>query len=131
MTLHRSAFILAGALLLSIGRVVTALAVGSGSRGLSLAAETTLCQEQTAPVSGGTYIVQNNEFDSGASECATTDGSAPASSPASAPTPVSTGASPGSTTSHAGTCSAAYSVVSSWPGNSLARGPLTWCPMEA
>jgi Glycosyl hydrolase family 12/Cellulose binding domain len=75
MTLHRSAFILAGALLLAIGCVITALAVGSGSRGLSLAAETTLCQEQTAPVSGGTYIVQNNEFDSGASECATTDGS--------------------------------------------------------
>ena len=75
MTLHRSAFILAGALLLAIGCVITALAVGSGSRGLSLAAETTLCQQQTAPVAGGTYIVQNNEFDSGASECDTTDGS--------------------------------------------------------
>jgi hypothetical protein len=40
------------------------------------AATTTLCQFETSPVSGGTYTVQNNEFDSGASECATTDGNA-------------------------------------------------------
>lgn len=40
------------------------------------AATATLCQEQTAPVSGGTYTVQNNEFASSASECVTTDGSA-------------------------------------------------------
>jgi cellulose 1,4-beta-cellobiosidase len=40
------------------------------------AATTTLCQEQTAPVGGGTYTVQNNEFDSSASECVSTDGSA-------------------------------------------------------
>ena len=40
------------------------------------AATTSLCQEQTASVSGGTYIVQNNEFDSSASECVTTDGNA-------------------------------------------------------
>jgi hypothetical protein len=40
------------------------------------AATTTLCQEQTASVSGGTYTVQNNEYDSSASECATTDGNA-------------------------------------------------------
>jgi cellulose 1,4-beta-cellobiosidase len=39
------------------------------------AATTTLCQEQTAAV-GGSYIVQNNEFDSSASECVTTDGNA-------------------------------------------------------
>lgn len=39
------------------------------------AATTTLCDEQTAAV-GGSYIVQNNEYDSGASECVTTDGNA-------------------------------------------------------
>ena len=40
------------------------------------AASSTLCSEQTASVSGGTYIVQNNEYDSSASECVTTDGGA-------------------------------------------------------
>jgi Glycosyl hydrolase family 12/Cellulose binding domain len=39
------------------------------------AATTTLCSEQTAAV-GGSYIVQNNEYDSSASECVTTDGNA-------------------------------------------------------
>ena len=39
------------------------------------AATTTLCNEQTQAV-GGSYIVQNNEFDSSASECVTTDGNA-------------------------------------------------------
>jgi Glycosyl hydrolase family 12/Ricin-type beta-trefoil lectin domain len=42
----------------------------------SLAATTTLCNSQSAPVSGGTYIVQNNEWNSSASECITTDGNA-------------------------------------------------------
>ena len=37
---------------------------------------TTLCQEETAPVSGGIYTVQNNEFGSGAPECIGTDASA-------------------------------------------------------
>lgn len=40
------------------------------------AATTTLCSEQTAPVGGGGYIVQNNEYDSSASECVSTDGNA-------------------------------------------------------
>jgi hypothetical protein len=40
------------------------------------AATTTLCNEQTASVAGAAYIVQNNEYDSSASECATTDGNA-------------------------------------------------------
>ena len=40
------------------------------------AATTQLCQEQTTPVSGGIYTVQNNEWGSGASECITTDGNA-------------------------------------------------------
>jgi Glycosyl hydrolase family 12/Cellulose binding domain len=39
------------------------------------AATTTLCAEQTAPA-GGSYIVQNNEYDSSASECVSTDGNA-------------------------------------------------------
>jgi hypothetical protein len=40
------------------------------------AALTTLCNEQTASVASGTYVVQNNEYDSSASECVTTDGNA-------------------------------------------------------
>jgi hypothetical protein len=40
------------------------------------AATTTLCNSQTASVGGGTYIVQNNEWNSSASECVTTDGNA-------------------------------------------------------
>jgi hypothetical protein len=51
----------------------TALALTSQG---AQAATTTLCQEETTPVSGGTYTVQNNEFDSGASECISTDGNA-------------------------------------------------------
>ena len=40
------------------------------------AAPTSLCDAQTASVAGGGYIVQNNEYDSSASECVTTDGNA-------------------------------------------------------
>jgi len=61
--------------------IVTALAIalaGAGAVWLAgpsaRAATTTLCQEQTASVDGGTYTVQNNEFDSSASQCVTTDG---------------------------------------------------------
>jgi Glycosyl hydrolase family 12 len=39
-------------------------------------ATATICQEDIAPVSGGTYIVQNDEFGSSAPECVTTDGTA-------------------------------------------------------
>jgi cellulose 1,4-beta-cellobiosidase len=60
------------ALLLALGG---GLAVVAGSTGAQ-AATTTLCQSQTAPVGGGTYIVQNNEWNSSASECVTTDGNA-------------------------------------------------------
>ena len=48
------------------------LALGAGH---ARAATMTLCGEQTAAV-GGSYIVQNNEWDSTASECVTTDGNA-------------------------------------------------------
>ena len=40
------------------------------------AATTTLCNSQTASVGGGSYLVQNDEWNSSAAECATTDGSA-------------------------------------------------------
>jgi hypothetical protein len=40
------------------------------------AATTSLCDAQTASVAGGGYIVQNNEYDSSASECVSTDGNA-------------------------------------------------------
>jgi len=40
------------------------------------AAPSTLCGGQQASVAGGTYIVQNNEYNSGANECLTTDGGA-------------------------------------------------------
>jgi len=40
------------------------------------AAATTLCNSQAASVAGGSYIVQNNEWGSTASECITTDGNA-------------------------------------------------------
>jgi len=42
----------------------------------SLAASASLCNSQTSSVGGGTYIVQNNEWNSSASECVTTDGNA-------------------------------------------------------
>jgi hypothetical protein len=38
------------------------------------AATTTLCNSQTAAVDGGQYTVENNEWNSSASECVTTDG---------------------------------------------------------
>jgi Glycosyl hydrolase family 12/Cellulose binding domain len=83
MTRSKSALAAAAALLVAVGCVL-ALAANSGGRTVhdalaanpgAQAATTSLCQEQTASVSGGTYIVQNNEYDSSASECATTDGS--------------------------------------------------------
>jgi cellulose 1,4-beta-cellobiosidase len=58
------------ALLLVFGGVVAALFSGSAH------AATSLCQSQTASVGGGTYTVQNNEWNSSASECVTTDGGA-------------------------------------------------------
>ena len=66
----RSVLATTAALVLVFGGVVAALFSGSAH-----AATTTLCSEQTAPV-GGSYIVQNNEYDSSASECVTTDGNA-------------------------------------------------------
>lgn len=62
------------------GTAAFALILGAGLAATSAesarAATTQLCQEQTAPVSGGAYVVQNNEWGSSASECITTDGNA-------------------------------------------------------
>ena len=66
-------------------RVLLVIVVLAGLAGITVsaalgtsahAATTTLCNSQTASVGGGSYIVQNNEWDSSAAECVTTDGSA-------------------------------------------------------
>ena len=81
MTRSRYALAVAATLLLALGTFLAARAVSPGGQPPAVtaspaaAAATTLCQEQTAPVSGGTYTVQNNEFDSSAPECVSTDGS--------------------------------------------------------
>ncbi|MGE5292358.1 MAG: GH12 family glycosyl hydrolase domain-containing protein [Micromonosporaceae bacterium] len=59
-----------------VAAALTALGGTAAFAAGSQAATTTLCNSQTASVSGGTYIVQNNEWGSGASECITTDGNA-------------------------------------------------------
>ncbi len=51
----------------------TALTFGAAT---AQAATTTLCNGQSAAVAGGAYIVQNNEWNSSAPECVTTDGNA-------------------------------------------------------
>ena len=63
--------------------MATALATALGGMALLVlgaahahAATSTLCNSQTAAVAGGTYIVQNNEWNSSASECVSTDGNA-------------------------------------------------------
>src|SRR5580692_5019459 len=69
---HRKPVLMTAALLLALSGGIAAVVGSTGAQ----AATTSLCQEQTASVSNGTYIVQNNEFDSSASECVTTDGNA-------------------------------------------------------
>jgi len=82
VTRSRSALAIAATLLVALGTFLVARAVsGSGRLAVPTASpaavtSTTLCQEQTAQAAGGTYIVQNNEFDSGASECVSSDGGA-------------------------------------------------------
>jgi hypothetical protein len=69
---HKKPVLMTAALLLALSGGIAAVVGSTGAQ----AATTSLCQEQTASVSGGTYIVQNNEFDSSASECLSTDGNA-------------------------------------------------------
>jgi hypothetical protein len=71
MDFRKRSIALTAALMLALGGGIAALAAGGAQ-----AATSTLCASQTAPVSGGTYIVQNNEWNSSASECVTTDGGA-------------------------------------------------------
>ncbi len=71
MTHSKSALTTTVALLLALGGVVAAIIGGSAH-----AATTSLCQSQTASVGGGTYIDQNNEWNSSAAECISTDGNA-------------------------------------------------------
>ena len=71
MVHRRPVFAVVVALLLALGGGFAVLSGGEAS-----AATTSLCQEQTASVASGSYIVQNNEYDSGAQECVTTDGNA-------------------------------------------------------
>ena len=70
MYFRKSVLTAAATTLLLVGGTVAVFSGGSAQ-----AATTSLCQEQTAAV-GGSYIVQNNEFDSSASECVSTDGNA-------------------------------------------------------
>jgi hypothetical protein len=72
VTKRGSVLVIATVLAVALGGVAGLLVSNSGAQ----AATTTLCQEQTAAVSGGTDIAQNNEFGSGAPECASTDGNA-------------------------------------------------------
>jgi cellulose 1,4-beta-cellobiosidase len=65
---------------LAAGSLVTVLAAATllaaaPSQGAN-ADPATLCGGQAAPVAGGTYTVQNNEYNSGADECLSTDGGA-------------------------------------------------------
>ena len=82
MTRSRYALTIAATLLLALGTFLAAGAISPGGPPPALTANpaaavtTSLCQQQTTPVSGGTYTVQNNEFDSSAPECVSTDGSA-------------------------------------------------------
>jgi hypothetical protein len=59
------------AALLALGGTLAVLPATSSD-----AATTQLCQSQTAPVDGGAYTVENNEWGSSALECVTTDGGA-------------------------------------------------------
>src|ERR1700691_4467585 len=121
---HRGPFLTAAALLLTLGAAVAGPASGSAQ-----AATTTLCQEQTASVSGGTYIVQNNEYDSSASECATTDGSDDFTV-ADSSIDNSTDGSPGAYPSiyqgcHWGNCSSGGLSAHPVEGSSLTPGAVT------
>jgi hypothetical protein len=66
----------------AIALMAAAVAGAAGAVALALpavnsqAATTTLCNSQTAAVSGGAYTVQNNEWGSSAPECISTDGNA-------------------------------------------------------
>jgi hypothetical protein len=66
----RPVFLAFAALALGTGALVGVTAAGAR------ADDARLCQYQVARVSGGRYVVQNNEWDSSAPECITTNGGA-------------------------------------------------------
>jgi Glycosyl hydrolase family 12/Cellulose binding domain len=108
--------------------VVAAGAAAFGSTGAQ-AATTSLCQEQTAAVAGGSYIVQNNEYDSSASECVTTDGNADFTV-ANSSIANATNGSPGSYPSiyqgcHWGSCSSGGLTATPVQVSKLAAGQVT------
>ncbi|HEX4832458.1 MAG TPA: cellulose binding domain-containing protein [Trebonia sp.] len=70
MVHRRPVLAIAATLLLAAGGALAGLPGGEAH------AATSLCQSQTASVAGGSYIVQNNEWNSSAQECVTTDGNA-------------------------------------------------------
>jgi len=101
------------------------LTLGVGHAG---AATTTLCAEQTAPA-GGSYIVQNNEYDSSASECVSTDGNADFTVANSAISNATNG-SPGAYPSiyqgcHWGNCSAGGLTAAPVQVSALTAGKVT------
>ena len=101
------------------------LTLGAGH---ARAATTTLCGEQTAAV-GGSYIVQNNEYDSSASECVTTDGNADFTVANSAISNATNG-SPGAYPSiyqgcHWGNCSAGGLTAAPIQVSALTAGKVT------
>ena len=108
----------------------TMLAIAGMSMSAAHAATTTtLCSEQTASVGGGTYIVQNNEYDSSASECVSTDGGADFTVANSA-IANSTSGSPGSYPSiyqgcHWGLCSSGGLTATPVEVSALSAGKVT------
>ena len=125
MSRYRSVLVTTAALLLAFGGLVASLVASTGAQ----AATTTLCQEQTGPVSGGTYTVQNNEYDSSASECVTTDGGADFTV-ANSSIANATNGSPGSYPSiyqgcHWGSCSSGGLTSSPVQVSALTTGKVT------
>lgn len=125
MTRSRPILATMAALLLALGGVIASLVAGAGAQ----AATSTLCQSQTASVSGGSYIVQNNEWGSSAPECVTTDGSADFSV-ANSSISNSTSGAPGGYPSiyqgcHWGACSSGGLAASPVQASAISAGKVT------
>lgn len=125
MTGRGSALVLAAVLAVAFGGVAGLLVSNVGAQAVT----TTLCQERTARVSGGTYIAQNNEFGSGAPECASTDGNADLTV-ASSSIDNATNGSPGAYPSiyqgcHWGNCSSGGLTSTPIEVSNLTRGKVT------
>jgi glycosyl hydrolase family 12/cellulose binding protein with CBM2 domain/putative Ig domain-containing protein len=113
------------AVLAGVAGVATSATLGTPAR----AATTTLCNSQTASVGGGSYIVQNDEWDSSAAECVTTDGSADFTVANSAISNATNGA-PGGYPSiyqgcHWGACSSGGLAATPVQASSLGPGKVT------